>query len=51
MSNTCTLKLEPLNGAKIIEYPGGIKHDKNEIEVGDLKFGQSRDIIVKMQMP
>lgn len=45
------MHLEPINGAKIEKIPGGIPHKKNVIYVGDIKFGQTRDIIVKMNFP
>jgi len=51
MANECKLKIEMLNGAKLIEVPGGYPVENDIISVGDIKFGQHRDIILKVQFP
>ena len=51
MANECKLKIEMLNGAKLIEVPGGYQVENDVISLGDIKFGQRRDIILKVQLP
>lgn len=51
MANECQLKIEFLNGVKLDNVPGGYPIDKNVIFVGDIKFGQRRDIVLKLHLP
>ena len=51
MANECKLKIEMLNGAKLMEVPGSYLVEHDVIDVGDIKFGQRRDIILKVQFP
>ena len=51
MANECKLRVDMLNGAKLLEVPGGYNVEENLISVGDVKFGQRRDIVLKVQFP
>jgi len=47
MASNCELTIEPLNGMRIEQIPGGLPVAENKISVGNICYGQSRDIIVK----
>ena len=52
MAAKCELQFEFHNGAKIEEVKGGLTLlDNNSIKVGDVKFGQFRDIMLRMRFP
>lgn len=51
MANECQLKIELLNGVKLEKVPGGYPVENNVIFVGDIKFGQRRDIMLKLHLP
>lgn len=53
MGNECELNVEMLNGAKLVEVPGGYSYDleTGKISVGELKFGQRRDVVLKVDVP
>lgn len=48
MGSQCKLTLEMLNGTKILQIPGGFIRQGNTIKLGDIKFGQPRDIVIKV---
>lgn len=50
MASNCELNIEPLNGAKIEAVPGGLPFLDGKLLVGELQFGQNRDILVKLDL-
>lgn len=51
-ASNCELKIEPLNGAKIEKIYGGLPmKDNSTILVGNLQYGQSREIVLKISRP
>lgn len=53
MAGRCEIILEPVNGATVVEVPGGlpVSHDNLNIHVGNLMYCQSRDLVVRMNIP
>lgn len=53
MASRCEIELEPINGATVLEVPGGlpVKNNHLNIHVGNLMYCQSRDLVVRMNIP
>ncbi len=51
MANNCEVTIEAINGAYVEQVLGGYSFEDRVVRCGDLKFGQSKDIVLKMKFP